>query len=215
MKGIFHLKPPLPKYNCTWDVTIVLDYIRQLPPKLSLLPLSRKLATLLALTTGQRLQTLHLLDTRNIVCTNDYIKLHIGDLLKQSRPGKHLSELFIESYSLDERLCVVKTYQHYLEKTSHLRLDTRLFICTQKPYLSVSKDTLARWIKDVLRLSGIDMTMFSAHSTRSAACSAVSSVVNIDTVLKTAGWTTDNTFRKYYNKRVTNDSSFSRELLNH
>lgn len=216
MKGIFEIKPTLPKYNCTWDVDKVLYLLRSLSPlaELSLLQLSRKLVTLFALTTGQRSQTLHLFDTRNIECCVTSLKIRIGDLLKQSRPNNHLSELFISQYVLDQDLCVVRTYQHYLERTEKLRQDTRLFIKTQKPYTWVSKSTLSHWIKDVLSQAGIDMNCFSPHSTRSASCSAAAaSNVPIDTVLRTAGWKRENTFRKFYNRPVSNDSRFSDNVL--
>lgn len=86
MKGIFEIKPNLPRYNCTWNVDKVLLYLKTLSPleDLSLLQLSRKLVTLLALGTGQRCQTLYLMDLRNIEACDVYIKVRIGDLLKQS-----------------------------------------------------------------------------------------------------------------------------------
>ena len=55
MKGIFELKPTLPKYNCTWDLDMVLNHLKVLSPlcDLSLLQLSKKLVMLFALCTGQ------------------------------------------------------------------------------------------------------------------------------------------------------------------
>ena len=214
MRGIFNIRPSLPKYNCTWDVETVLKYLKYLHPleKLSLLDLSRKLVMLLALTTGQRLQTLFLLDIRNITCDEDFVKLRIGDLLKQSKPNNHLSEIYIKSYP-DHKICVVKTLKSYIQRTDNLRTESCLFIRTQKPHFRVSKDTLSRWIKYVLKAAGIDIALFSAHSTRSASCSAVSNIVPVNTILKTAGWKKENTFRKFYKLNVTNDSSFSTSVI--
>lgn len=31
MKGVYNLKPTVPKYSCVWDVSVVLDYISSLP----------------------------------------------------------------------------------------------------------------------------------------------------------------------------------------
>ena len=61
MKGVFEIKPSLPRYNCTWSTEGVLRYLKSLSPldDLSLLQLTRKLVTLFALTTGQRAQTLY------------------------------------------------------------------------------------------------------------------------------------------------------------
>ncbi|MEW8548296.1 MAG: tyrosine-type recombinase/integrase [Candidatus Thiodiazotropha sp.] len=176
--------------------------------------MSRKLVTLLALSTGQRAQTLHMLDIRNIESCESHLKLRIGDLLKQSRPNSHLAELFISQYILDQDLCVVRTYLHYVERTETLRQDPRLFIKTQKPHNWVSRQTLSHWIKHILIEAGIDMSCFSPHSTRSASCSAaVASKVPIDTILRTAGWKRDNVFRKFYNRPISNDDSFSKGIM--
>ena len=64
-------------------------------------------------------------DIRNIDSCTAQLKIRIGDLLKQSTPTNHLSELFISEYILDGDLCVVKTYLHYLGRTEKLRQDSR------------------------------------------------------------------------------------------
>ena len=68
MKGVYELEPPIPKYTCIWDVNIVLNYIKLFGPneRLTLFCLSHKLLMLLALSTGQRAQTLHKVDIRKI-----------------------------------------------------------------------------------------------------------------------------------------------------
>ena len=169
---------------------------------------------LLALTTGQRLQKFHAMDIRNIVFSKDSIKIQIGNLLKQSRVGNHLHEIYIESYKLDEDVCVVETLRVYLCKTESLRGDSaQVFIALQKPYKPVTKSTLGRWIKSVLLGARIDMTMYTPHSTRAASTSLAAGKVPIDTVLKTAGWKKDCVFRKFYKKEVTNNAAFSNAVL--
>lgn len=68
MKGIFNVKPSLPKYNNVWDVSVVLDYLETLMPLYTILLrlLFHKLVTLLALLSGKRSQTLHLINIRNV-----------------------------------------------------------------------------------------------------------------------------------------------------
>lgn len=215
MKGIFHLKPSVPKTLFTWDVKIVLDFLSDLDTEsLTLKLLSMKLATLLILVTGQRCQTLFALRIDNMEIAENYIKIRVGNLLKQSKPGKHLAELYLESFPKNKNICVVRMLKHYLNKTKMLRSSSELFIITQKPYNPASKNTIAKWIKLCLKLAGIDMSVFTPHSTRGAATSAAITKVPIDTVIKTAGWTRDCTFRKFYKKPITNDSSFSHALLN-
>ena len=100
-------------------------------------------------------------------------------------------------------------------KTNKLRgPEFELFISTQKPHKSVTIDTIGRWIKTVMIDAGIDMSLFSPHSTRAAATSAAARMnVSIDTILRTAGWTGDSTFRKFNHKPVRMNCDFGSALL--
>ena len=64
LKGILNMRPAMPRYQSSWDVSLVLDYFRAQPENndLPLKPLSRKLAMLLALTAPKRSSELQLLD---------------------------------------------------------------------------------------------------------------------------------------------------------
>jgi hypothetical protein len=72
LKGVYNEKPALPRNNCTWDVSVVLQYISDNSSNSTtegitfLKHLSFKLVMLLALTTGQRLQTFHSIYVQNI-----------------------------------------------------------------------------------------------------------------------------------------------------
>jgi hypothetical protein len=53
-------------------------------------------------------------------------------------------------------------------------------------------NTISRWIKNVLCLSGINTDIFKAHSTRSAAtCAVFIAGIPIVDILKTDGWTSE------------------------
>ena len=64
LKGVFQTRPAFPRYTSTWDNSIVLTYLKTLhPPKeISLQNPTHKLVMLCALVTGQRCQTLHLMN---------------------------------------------------------------------------------------------------------------------------------------------------------
>ena len=49
MKGVYELRPPLPRYTHTWDAAVLLEHIRKQPtnPCLSLKQLTMKLCALL------------------------------------------------------------------------------------------------------------------------------------------------------------------------
>lgn len=57
-KGFYRLRPPLPKYNYTWNTSIVLDSLTSWYPNedLTLDKITSKLVTLLALVTAHRAQ---------------------------------------------------------------------------------------------------------------------------------------------------------------
>ena len=73
LKGVFELKPSLPKYKNIWHVNTVLTYLSSLhpPQDLTLKDLTYKTTMLLALLSGQRCQTLHLLSVRGMVLKHD------------------------------------------------------------------------------------------------------------------------------------------------
>ena len=217
LKAVFNERPALPRYNTIWDVNVVLDYLVTLSPvrKLSLKDLTRKLVMLLSVLSAQRGQTLHLLDVRNMELTFSRVKFSIHDVVKQTRPGKHLTELAFTGYAPDRRLCVVTVLKEYLKRTLYTRgAETKLLISTVKPFKRVSKQTISHWVRGTLRAAGIDTSQFRAHSTRAAAVSAAAHRhVPLNVILQTAGWSRESTFAKYYNKPVDTKISFSKALL--
>ena len=66
----------------------------------------------------------------------------------------------------------------------------------------MSRDTISRWVKVVLDNAGIDTTVYSAHSTRAGATLKAYQSVPLDILIKSAGWSSDSTFQKNYNKPV-------------
>lgn len=206
LKGVFELKPSLPRYKDIWDVSTVLNYLSSLhPPKeLTLKDLTFKTTMLLALLSGQRCQTLHLLLLSGMVLQNDSCVFKINSLLKTSRPGRHLSELTFSAYPPDNRLCPILCLAAYVDRTKQLRNGSdQLLVSFQKPHRPVSTDTISRWLKEVLQRSGIDTSIFKGHSTRAASTSAAdNSKVPMSTILDSAGWSNASTFGRYYKKPI-------------
>ena len=64
LKGVFNKIKPVPRYNNIWSVDTVLDYLSLFWPldEINLKELTLKLVMLIALTTGQRCETLTFLD---------------------------------------------------------------------------------------------------------------------------------------------------------
>lgn len=217
LKGVFNLRPALPRYNVTWDVNIVLDYLKTLSPvrSIGLSQLTQKLVTLFVLLSAQRAQTIHLLDVRNMRLSFSRVQFEIGDVVKQSGPGRHVEQINIVAYAPDRRLCIVTVLKEYLRRTLELRgKETKLFVATTKPHKAVSQSTVSRWIRETLTVAGIDMGMFAPHSTRGASVScAARAKVPVNTILRTAGWNNAGVFRKYYEKPLSEAGALSKAVL--
>ena len=218
MRGIFQLRPALPKYTTIWDVGQLLEYLKSLPLRadLPLKDLSYKTATLLSILTGQRCQTLHKIDVNFIQVLPEMIHITIPETLKTTRPGNHQAPLQLLSYPDNKNLCVVTHLTEYLERTAPLRNEhTELFISFQRPYLPVSKDTIARWVKSTLKSAGINTNIFSAHSCRAASTSAAKAAgLNLKDIMRSAGWTNAQTFARFYSLNVSKDN-FGQSVMSH
>ena len=79
MKGVFQTRPALPRYQATWDTSVVLSYLKALHPveELNLQQLTYKLVMLCALVTGQRSQSIHLMNLSTLQKKTDSYVFHI------------------------------------------------------------------------------------------------------------------------------------------
>ena len=111
------------------------------------------------LVTGQRCQSVHLMDIRHMVKGKSSYKFHIDKLLvKQPRPGKPQPVLVLPAYPADKRLCVLSYLQEYLTRTESVcnSEHTSLFLSYGKPHHPVCKSTISSWVKTVMTKPGID-----------------------------------------------------------
>ena len=104
-----------------------------------------------------------------------------------------------------------------MHRTDPLRKDhSQLLLSYVKPLRPVARDTVSRWVKQVLQSAGIDITKYSAHSCRAASTSNVKvKGLNFAEIMESAGWPTVSTFTRFYGKPVSNTSAnFGSVLLN-
>lgn len=215
-KGFFKLRPTAPKYNNTWDVSILLNFIENNYCDSNNLEINtKKTVCLLALATGQRAQTISLIDIENIAIKDDCITIKIDKLIKTSAPNRCQPFLTLPFFNDKEKICPARAVIKYMEITKDIRTCNKLFISTRKPYKSVTTSTISRWIKKTMEESGIDISVFSAHSTRHASCSvAFKKGVNIDDIRRTAGWTGESSsFGKFYNRPIIDNEDFARAVF--
>ena len=138
----------------------------------------------------------------------DRLIISIQQLLKSTKPGKHQAPLEIVLFPGNESICVVKRLRDYLSQTAPLRTGhTHLFLSFQSLYQSVSKDTIARWVKATLKLAGIDTRIFSAHSCRAASTSAANKAgLSLPDIMAAVGWYNAKTFAQFYCKHISKDN---------
>ena len=189
LKGVFELRPPMPRYQCIWDANIVLEFLRNWYPyeDMPLSHLTHKVVMWLALSvsSAQRAQTLNVINVTNISFSDDLVEIPIYKLLKQTTARNRKFLIRLKPFKDQPSLCIIKCLRAYIEATKELRKnEEQLLISIVKPHKPVTTQTISRWLKLVLQKAGIDVVKFKAHSTRAASVSkSKQNNVNIDEIL--------------------------------
>ena len=132
---------------------------------------------LLSIFAGRRLYTLHKLEISNgkmdISDAGRKVTCHVTGLIKCSKLSRPNKLIVFRAYTKNKLLCPVACIKEYLHFRAGLVDEkcTQFFITHGKPHHPISKDTLARWVKEVMVCAGIDVTIFKPHSTRGASAS--------------------------------------------
>ena len=131
--------------------------------------------------------------------STDRIICYIGEGLKTTRPGFHHSPRVFEGFPVCKAICPVFTIQQYLARSFTLRGPrVKLFISYTFPYHPVCISTSWRWVKSTLELVGIDINVFSSHSTRAASTTKAKSLgLSLVEINKAAGWWNSRTFARF------------------
>jgi hypothetical protein len=228
-QGAFKKFPVIRNPVPTWDLPFVLDALMRYPyeplEKASLENLTLKTAFLVAVTSGRRISEIHAVDTRKdwlvitkrkaILRTNPLFRPKIASekninakiVLKAFFPSPknaHQTEL----HSLD----VVRSLKLYIEKTQPFRTSSQLFLSYRenKKGVPITKDTIARWIKQcILRAYSISDKPsplgVKAHSTRAMSTSwAEVFGASAHDICEAATWSSDSTFCKFYRLDILN-----------
>ena len=217
LKGAFHSRPPLPRYTSTWNVQVVLQYLEGLGPSntLPLKQLTFKLTMLMCLTRPSRSADLASLQLDRRQYKPEGVVFLPSALAKQSSQGRELREFFFPSFPHNNTLCPVETLRCYERATASLRPEdtSKLFVAIVKPHKPVASCTIARWLRETLKLAGVDVSIFAGHSTRGASTSAAAGAgVTTADIMKAADWSTESVFRRHY-YRSSHDASFGRAVL--
>ena len=174
LKGVFNIRPPLPRYVTTWDVTKVFTLIKSKPAltNFDLKALSHRLAILLCLTTSQRDQTMKCLNSDYLKISSVKVVLFVLETLKTTRTGHQLPPIELKAFKYSE-LCVVAHLKQYIKMTALFRnIGTKqLLVSFVQPHKPISTTALSRLSVTVMKESGINAIIIGSHSTRSASTS--------------------------------------------
>lgn len=216
MRAVFKERPALPRYSAMWDPDVVLKFIRGLGSnkRLDTRLLAGKLLMLMLLQSGQRMQTIHVLDVLDMDLSSERVVFYVTSLLKTSRPNHHKSEVRFEAYHLDPSLCVVKALKDYLKRTLRDRgAVSSLFLTTRAPVKAASRDTLRNWTKNIMSSAGVDLGIFGPGSTRGASSSKAALRITSDAIVKAIGWSSKSVFARFYNRPLLPAVGFADAVL--
>ena len=131
----------------------------------------------------------------------------------RSGPPRTVSYSFLQG---DGDICPVTNLHQYIEMTSPLMQWASPDLCSshpRNPLKCTSCHYIGHWIKDTLKVAGVDTERFTAHSTRGASTSrALARGVPIAEILKVANWSSTSTFERFYHHQPK-VSTFARAVL--
>ena len=160
----------------------------------------------MCLITSQRDQAIKCLNLDCIKISSDKVVLLVPETLKTTRPGHHLPPTELKTFK-DSELCVVAPLKQYIKMTASFRNagTNQLLLSFVKTHKPISAATLSRWCVTVMKESGVNLNILGSHSTRSASISKCK--ISFKEIVKSAGWSNEKTFAKFYDKPIQEDFS--------
>ncbi|CAH2300667.1 Tyrosine recombinase, partial [Pelobates cultripes] len=189
LKGLAVCRPYTPRYTSTWDVDVLLNFLKSLDnAKIDLRWTAIKLASLLSLALaaiGAELTQIHISEPWLSRTPGGF---HI--ILKGRQKTSHFSpgpvELDLVQDSSEPGLCLVSLLQSYFQLSAGFRNDiSQLFITSRNPFRPAKVNTIRGWILSAMSTAGIDVSVFKSHSIRGAsATKAAGKGLPLATILK-------------------------------
>ena len=183
LKGVYHHRPPRPRYTFIWDTSVVIEYLQTLKnDDISFKIMSLIIVMLLTLLSMQRISTIQHLHLLDLHLTTDVAIFSISALLKHTKHGRKNAPIMFNNLVTDV---------------------DQLIITHGKPHRAASKDTMARWLKETMMLAGVDTSIFKPHSCRAASSSQASMPgVPLMDILHNAQWKSTTVFFKHYHRFI-------------
>ena len=129
---------------------------------------------------------------------------------KTLRPPSYVLNVWSLKTFKDSELCVIAHLKQHIKLTAPLRNTgtNQLLLRFVQAHKLISTTTLSRWCVTVMKEPGINVNIFGSHSTRSASTSKCKiSGLSFKEIAKSAGWSNEKTFAKFYDKPIQEDFS--------
>ena len=177
---------------------------------LSLKQLTLKTVALVALTSSDRAQSLHALRVDQAHVSPEGLVFVIPSILKHTRRGSPASKIVCVSWDAPE-LNVEDYVLYYMSKTLKYRLkawkknkvDVKQLFLSYRTGRPIKKASISRWVREVMNLSGIDISTFAPHSTRGASISeATRRGATPSQILSQGNWSNLGTYQRFYNREI-------------
>ncbi|CAH2246396.1 Transposon Ty3-G Gag-Pol poly [Pelobates cultripes] len=203
LKELSVCRPYTPRYTSTWDVDVLLNFLKSLDnAKIDLRWTAIKLASLLSLALAARGAELTQIHISDHWLSRPPRGFHI--ILKGRQKTSNFSpgpvELDLVQDLSEPGLCLVSLLQSYLQLSAVFRKDiNQLFITSRNPFRPAKVNTIRGWILSAMSSAGIDVSVFKSHSIRGAsATKAAGKGLPLPIILKAARWLSSKTFVRFY-----------------
>jgi site-specific recombinase XerD len=193
-------KAPLPREKTSiWNPESVLQWLKSQPIPSSFLSSAKEAVLLLLLATGWRIDDVWKLSSR-MERSDESVRFFFRAKRKCLIKGKFTLSQRVARFTSCPRVCPIEAIDRFLVQAKKLRKRSLESLFVSSFGDPASKDTLRRWVVDLLTRAGV---MDSAGSCRSATTSAAfAKNHSIDDIMRSAGWSSASTFRKYYQREV-------------
>lgn len=191
---------PLPVKKCLiWDPQVALDFLEKKAIPDDWFEIAHEALFLLLLATGLRLNDASKLGLP-VRDYDDHVFFPFLEPRKCLISGSHTPFEIVQKFPKNPRICPVRAINLFLQTSAAIRAPGEKFLFISSTGRRAAVPTLQRWTREIMQEVGI---VDSPGSCRSAVSSAlIRSDVSIDEVLKSAGWSSVSTFRRYYCRKV-------------
>ncbi|KAJ8042119.1 NACHT domain- and WD repeat-containing protein 1 [Holothuria leucospilota] len=213
LKGMFNRRPPTRKLAPSWSINKVLETLSRPPfepiQDAPLDVLTKKTLFLVAAASARRRSEIHALSTKK-----GFIRFSPQGVYLLPDPdflSKNQSETFTprpiflpsiastSSVREDRFVCPVRCLKWYLQKTSTVRTADNLFLLPRTPYTPASRDTISKWIVQMISPHANHDEQVRAHDVRAHASSAAwFQGIPLQQIMEAAAWKTPSTFVASY-----------------